>query len=214
MAFHLPKEPIRNKREFVLYLLATAAGVLLALSLERTGEWWRDRSLVREARENLMREIAGNRQQIANWRKGVPQIQKNLEEVVVFVEESLKTGRSAKTSLTVNFGLLQLASAAWRAAETTGALAHMPYEESKLYAELYGLQEDLRRSQAVLMDELAAVMGFFATGKDPTRDQRPQDLDRFGDRVRTLSMRVVLTDNFAKGVDTQCELLQKRNEGK
>lgn len=214
MAFQLPREPIRTRREFVLYLLATAAGVLLALSLERTGEWWRDRSLVHEARANLMHEIADNRKQISEWRQGVPQIQKNLKEVIEFVEESLKTGRSTKTSLTVNFGQLQLASSAWRAAETTGALAHMSYEESKLFAELYGLQDDLRRMQAVVMEELSAVMGFFATGKDPTSGQRPQDLDRLGDRVRTLSMRVALIDNFAKGVDTQCELLQKQNEGK
>ena len=42
------------------------------------------------------------------------------------------------------------------------------------------------------------------------KDQRPQDLDRLGDRVRTLNMRVVLMDSFAKGVDQSCEQIQKR----
>lgn len=210
MAFQLPKEPIRTRREFFLYLLATAAGVLLALSLERMGEWWRARMLVREARHNLMLEIADNRQQIAKWRKGVAQIRKNLGEVAEFADESLQTGRSTKTSLTVNFELLQLSEAAWRAAETTGAVSHMGYQEAKQFAQLYDLQENLKRSQTVMLDDISEVMGFFSAGKDPTKGQRPQDLDRLGDRVKTLAMRVAMIDGLAKGVDQACEMIQKR----
>jgi hypothetical protein len=214
MAFQLPKEPIRTRREFVLYLLATAAGVLLALSLQHAAEWWHTRSLVGEARQNLMLEIADNRQRIAKWRGSVPQIRKNLNEMVEFADESLRTGKSGKHSLSVNFESLLVTAAAWKAAEATGAVAHMPYDEAKSLAQAYDLQGELQRLQSDMLADLTEVMGFFSARKDPTRDQRPQDLDRLGDRVRTLGMRVVMMDNFAKGVDLACEQIEKRSATK
>jgi hypothetical protein len=61
-----------------------------------------------------------------------------------------------------------------------------------------------------MLDDISEVMGFFSSGKDPTKGQRPQDLDRLGDRVKTLAMRVAMIDGLAKGVDQACEMLQKR----
>ena len=213
MAFHLPKEPIRTKREFLLYLLATAAGVLLALSLERAGSWWHTRTLVAEARHNLSLEIAENRKRIEQWRGTVPQIGKNLTEVVEFAGESLRTGKSAKSSLTVSFGMIALTSSAWKAAETTGATAHMGYRDARGYAQLYSLQEELMRTQSKVMDDVAEATGFFSSNRDPTRDQRPQDLDRLNDRVRTLGMRIHFMDNLAKGLDDACANIQKERSG-
>ena len=214
MAFHLPKEPIRTKREFLLYLLATAAGVLLALSLERAGAWWHTRTLVNEARHNLSLEIAENRKRIENWRSTVPQISKNLTGVIEFAGESLRTGKSGKTSLTVGFGLIVLSASAWKAAETTGATAHMGYREARGFAQLYSLQEELTRTQANVMDDVAQATGFFSANRNPTRDQRPQDLDRLNDRVRTMAMRISFMDNLAKGLDEACAKIQReRSDG-
>jgi cell division protein FtsB len=214
MAFHLPKEPIRTKREFLLYLLATAAGVLLALSLERAGEWWHARSLVAEARKNLVQEINSNRRRIASWRGKVEQMKKNLNEVSEFADESLRTGKSGKHSLSVSFEGLQLLSSAWNAAQTTGALGHMEYREAKEYAELYNLQSELQRMQSITLDNLSEVMGFFRPGADPTRNQRPPELDRLGERARSLNMRLTLMDGLAKGADQAGAAIQQRSEGK
>ena len=211
MAFHLPKEPIRTRREFALYLLATAAGVLLALSLQRAGEWWHTHTLVSEARHNLALEIADNRDRIAQWRGGVEAIKKNLSEVAEFAGESLRTGKSGKSSLTVSFKLIELTASAWKAAESTGAAAHMDYAEARRFSQLYSLQADLMRSQSVVLDDMTLVMGFFSSNPDPTRDQRPQDLDRLHDRVRTLGMRVVIMDSLAKGVEDSCKAILQRS---
>ena len=107
-----------------------------------------------------------------------------------------------------------MTAAAWKAAETTGAVGHMGYEDAKGFAQLYDLQDDLKRLQAAVLDEATQVMGFFTSGKDPTRDQRQPDLDRLNDRVRSLGMRVTMMDSLAKGVDEACTQIQKRSAAK
>ena len=129
MAFHLPKEPIRTKREFPFYLLATAAGVA----------WWHTRTLVNEGRHNLALEIAENRKCIETWRGTVPQI-------------------SGKTSLTAGVGLIVFSASAWKAAEVTGATAHTGYQDARGFAQLYSLQEELTRTQSNLMNDRGRTM--------------------------------------------------------
>ena len=132
-----------------------------------------------------------------------------MTEVTEFAGESLRTGRSDKTSLTVSFELIVLSASAWKAAETTGATAHMGYREARGFAQLYSLQEELTRTQSRVMDDVAEATGFFSSNRNPTRDQRPQDLDRLNDRVRTMGMRIDFMDSLAKGLDDACAEIQK-----
>ena len=64
MEIHPPHGAIRSWRDFLLQLGTITAGVLIALSFEGIREAIHDRSLVREARENIRREIADNRREI------------------------------------------------------------------------------------------------------------------------------------------------------
>ncbi len=153
MAFHLPKEPIRTKLEFLLYLLATAAGVA----------WWRTRTLVNEARHNLALEIAENRKRIETWRGTVPQISKSLTEVIEFAGESMRTGKSGKTSLTAGVGLIVLSASAWKAAEAT---AHTGYQDARGFAQLYSLQEELTRTQSNLVNDRVRTMSMCTSFMD------------------------------------------------
>ena len=64
MEIHPPHGAIRSWRHFLLQLGTITAGVPIALSFEGIREPIHDRSLVREARENIRREIADNRREI------------------------------------------------------------------------------------------------------------------------------------------------------
>jgi len=207
MAFKLPQEPIRNRREFVTYLAATACGVLVALSVERAGEWWKQRSELAEARANLRREVTTIRDNVRNWRARVPAMQQNYGELSDYTIEMIKTGVSTKKSLTVNWQAIGMDTSAWKASEATGAVAHMEYAEAKRYADLYDMQNEFRRVQSLVLDELAPVMGFFAgLGKDadPTRNQRVEDMRVLGERVRTIGVRLSTLDSLAKAVEEIC----------
>jgi len=61
---HPPHGPIRSWKDFLLQLVTITAGVLIALSLEGVREWSHYRTLVREARETLAREIAENMKEV------------------------------------------------------------------------------------------------------------------------------------------------------
>ena len=205
MAFKLPKEPIRNRKEFVTYLLATACGVGLALGLERAAEWWKEHSLVNEARHNLATEIGETKKRVVEWRAKTPAMLKNFSEVSDYTEEMLAKGTTNRTSLSLSFQRAHLNSAAWKAAEATGAAGHMSYEEAKRYAELYGVQQEFDRVQSVVLDELAPLMGFFGKGSDPTKNQPRGDMELLGRGVRTLATRLKTQESLGKAMEDLCE---------
>ena len=205
MAFKLPKEPIRNRKEFVTYLLATACGVGLALGLERAAEWWKTRTLVAEARHNLATELGETKKRVAAWRAKSPVMLKNFAEVSDYTEEMLAKSVSNRSSLALSFEIAHLNSAAWKAAEATGASGHMDYDEVKRYAEVYGMQHEFERVQSVLLDESAPLMGFFSKGTDPTKNQPRSEMEVLGRGVRTLAIRLKTLDSLGNATEELCE---------
>ena len=204
MAFKLPKEPIRNRKEFVTYLLATACGVGLALGLERAAEWWKTRSLVNEARHNLATEIGETKKRVADWRAKTPAMLKNFQEVSDYTEEMLAKGTTKRSLLSLSFERSHLNNAAWKAAEATGAAGHMNYDEAKRYAELYGWQYEFERVQSVVLDEIAPLMGFFSKGSDPTKNQPRADMELLGRGVRTIGTRLKTLESLGKVTEELC----------
>lgn len=61
MEVHVPDHPVTTWRQFFTHLAIVSVGLLIALSLESLVEWRHHRALVREARENVRREISENR---------------------------------------------------------------------------------------------------------------------------------------------------------
>jgi hypothetical protein len=59
-----PPHAIHSWKDFGIQLVTITAGVLIALSLEGVRESIHDRALVREARENIQREIADNQREV------------------------------------------------------------------------------------------------------------------------------------------------------
>lgn len=67
-----PPHPIHSWKDFGVQLITITAGILIALSLEGVRESIRDRALVREARENIHREIADNKHEVDNEISAIP----------------------------------------------------------------------------------------------------------------------------------------------
>src|SRR5262245_25696016 len=62
---HPPHAAAHSLKEFLLQLLTITAGVLIALLIEGMVEWNHHRTLVREAKEMIAREIADNKGALA-----------------------------------------------------------------------------------------------------------------------------------------------------
>lgn len=143
-----PHHPIESKRDFFIHLFTITCGLLIALSLEAFVEWGHHRGLVREARENIRREIEDNKkltiEDIQNIKEDETSFMHNLEQ-----ERGLRDDpKTVHHSVSSSFSWSSTSDAAWRTARDTGALAYMPYAEVQRYSSLYG-QQDIVNTQAV-----------------------------------------------------------------
>ncbi len=140
MDVHPPQHPIETKRDFFLHLFTITCGLLIALSLEALVEWGHHRALVREARENIRRELEDNKQatikDIANVEQDRLRFDRNLKQ-----ELALRDKPKGSYSLDSRLTWEGQSDAAWRTARDTGALAYMPYAEVQRYADVYKGQE-------------------------------------------------------------------------
>lgn len=186
-----PPHAIHSWKDFGLQLITITAGILIALSLEGVRESMHDRALVREARENIHREIADNKREVDGEIGAMPNRAKKIDTALRFANELLKTKHTGvhEVGLELNFPTLRAAS--WQTAERTGALAHMDYAEVQKYADLYAFQEFLAAQHRRAIDALSAAIGILtgSEGGDPT-NASPADLERFREQV--ISLRSIL----------------------
>ena len=158
-----PHHPIETKRDFFLHLFTITCGLLIALSLESLVEWGHHRAVVREARENIRREIEDNKKastaDIENLQKDEALFKTNLS-----AERTLRDNPKAH-GLTIgsSFSWSSTSDSAWRTARETGALAYMPYAEVQRYADVYNQQEVANSSAIQLFrQQVEAVAPVFS----------------------------------------------------
>jgi hypothetical protein len=182
-----PPHAIHSWKDFGVQLITITAGILIALSLEGARESMHDRALVREARENIHREIADNQREVDNEIAAMADRGKKIDLALRFANELLKTKHSDIHSVELGLNFPTLRAASWQTAERTGALAHMDYAEVQKYAELYAFQEFLTEQHRHALAALSAAIGNLTASEDgdPTRAS-PADLQRFREQVVAL----------------------------
>jgi len=140
MEIHPPHGPIHTKKDFFIHLGTIIAGILIALSLEGLITWGHDRAQVREARTNIALEIRHNKQIIDRAMNEIEGRKKGLVEIIQAMEE-LEAGRRVTRKLEYIFIGYDLYSTAWATAASSGATAHMDYDDLKRYTDLYNTQQ-------------------------------------------------------------------------
>lgn len=147
MDIHPPEHPILTKRDFFVHLFTITCGLLIALSLEALVEWGHHRALVREARENIRRELEDNKKATVEDVKNVDgDHQRFLANLKA--ERSLRADPKGHYSINSTLQWSGPSDAAWTTARDTGALAFMPYAEVQRYADVYK-QQELVNAEAV-----------------------------------------------------------------
>ncbi len=182
-----PPHPIHSWRDFGIQLVTITAGILIALSLEGVRESLHDRALVREARENIHREIADNQREIDNEIKSMPVRSKKIDTALQFANDMLKTKRSDIHHVELQVDFPDLSAASWQTAERTGALAHMDYREVQKYATLYTFQEFLIQQQRRALEAMTATIGIMTASEDSDLGKASAaEIERFREQVVTV----------------------------
>jgi hypothetical protein len=136
---HPPHGPIHSVKEFLVHLLAITIGLLIALGLEASVGWAHHRRLVRDARESIFQEIRDNERNVAGELNALPTEKSYLRKTLDAVSERLSR-RQTEFNEDFQWTFTRLNASGWEAALSTGAVAHMSYQEAKRYSELYALQ--------------------------------------------------------------------------
>ena len=168
MEVHPPHGPIHSVMEFMVHLLAITIGLLIALGLESTVEWFHHRHLARDARENIVQEVRANQQDVLREVNALPAEEKHLDEILGWMD-STQHGHPVRPNWNFMWTTILPRDSAWSAASSTGAIAFMSYDEVKVYSNLYAMQNLysmlVERNLAERHDLNVVLFGMEATGK-------------------------------------------------
>jgi hypothetical protein len=186
---HLPHKGIRGFSEFLLHLFTITVGLLIAVQIESFVEWRHHLHLAEEARVALRAEIESNLKDLRGIQPGLKvwrdQVDADLA-AMKRIQNHPNDPAAQHTSLTVNSGGVTLDDTAWRTAQSTGALAYMPYEEAARYTNIYQAQYNLQTMEDKPLEDVAVILGliekfnFHSAGTKITAEQAGALAEKFG----------------------------------
>jgi hypothetical protein len=161
---HLPHK-LHGFWEFLLHLFTISVGLLIATQIESCVEWRHHVHLAEEARTELRAEITNN---LKLLKEHLPEVktyrQRNDTDLAILrlIQLHQKVPKEQLSQFGVSIGSVFLSDTAWKTAQTTGALAYMPYEEAEEYANIYQAQSRLLALEEKPDEEFHALIGLMA----------------------------------------------------
>ena len=136
-----PHQAVHTWRDFLVHIATIVIGLLIAISLEQTVEFFHHRHQVEEARKALGLELRLNvnrfEAETENFRRFVPILQTNLAVFQYLQQHPGAPSASWPGVLdwnTINFSYLDNA---WKTAQQSGVLEYMPPAEVRHYAAIH-----------------------------------------------------------------------------
>ena len=163
-AHHAP----RTWRDFFLQLVMITIGLFIALTLQAGVESLHHRHLVRDARENLRREIQNNHMRYA---ENVQNLEKNRRQLAHDIDQ-LKDLRGGKPidmgTLSWGWDWNSYSVASWKTARDTGAVSYMSSDLINAYTEVYTQQEYVNTEAIAIVDDEPKSAAALRVAKDPS----------------------------------------------
>lgn len=158
---HLPRK-LHGFGEFLIHLFTITVGLLIAVQIESFVEWRHHLHLAEEARAALRAEIEHNLKDLKAVQPGLKAWRESIDddlEVMQRIQDNPNDAKAQRAGLTVNSNGLTLRDTAWRTAQSTGALAYMPYEEAAHYSTIYQAQAALMAFEDKPSEDVVAIVG-------------------------------------------------------
>ena len=200
---HPPHTPVHGWRDFLLHLATITIGLLIAISLEQTVEFFHHRHLVKEAHEQIRAEIEANEHKARMNMTSVQLDASNMKHNMELVHRSLADPHVFDHGeMHFNFAWSGFGSSAWRSARDTGALTFMPPAEVQLYSDLYTQQQIVSDNAVAIFtrqsDIFASILAYDGPDKLPPADAHTLMID-----CATAAVRLDTLTQFIKGLDTE-----------
>ena len=195
---HAPHKPIRGYWEFLLHLFTISVGLLIATQIESCMEWRHHVHLAEKARTEMRAEIESNLRDLKNAQPGLKAWRETIDadlKAMQRIQDHPNDPKAQHASLTVSYSSITLNDTAWITAESTGALAYMPYEEAEQYTSIYQAQSALLAFEEKPADDVAGILGLISKysvhssqSSKITQEQANALAERFGQmRLRLMA---------------------------
>ena len=164
---HPPEHGIHGTRDFFLHLFTITIGLLIALGLEAGVEAVHHRHQREEAETLVRREIQNNLNKLQD---GAPQAIAELHQmsrVLQTLEARAQSQPGALNEKDFVFHEAPIQDAAWRTANSTGALTFMDYAEVERFSDAYKEQALLQTMEEQALEDYLELMPILSHhGKD------------------------------------------------
>ncbi len=196
MEIHPPERPMHSVKDFLLQILTITVGILIALSLEALLTAVHHRSLVREARANLVHELQANRREVNEAvLKEMPRLTTEQDKALAVVEAFLARHPPASADLRAVYRIAQVTSTSWTTAQRSGAVAFMEYGEIERFANVYELQARF----STLQDRLVEAYVTAGPGSDPD-SASVDELRQWKQRIVTIQAHLQATRQLGQAL--------------
>ena len=164
---HAPEHGVHGARDFFMHLFTITIGLFIALSLENAAEALHHRHLRKEAETQIRDEIAENR---AGLLQSAPVVQGELKQMTAVLQalQARSQGQPGvlhEEDFVFHEGPIQ--DAAWRTANSTGAISYMDYAEVERFSEVYKQQTLLQTMEEQALEDylqLTPILSHQGTG--------------------------------------------------
>ncbi|GGH00605.1 hypothetical protein [Silvibacterium dinghuense] len=198
---HPPHEPVLNWRDFLIHLFTITIGLLIAVGIEGCVEWREHRHLANEAAASMTDEIRSNAKDLQGVSSDIHKQQATLKEDVAMLKQVLQTGKLPHGTLSVHFSITDFDEVSWKTAQSTGALAFMPYSQAQEFSNIYNTQEELRTAEHQAARDAIVSLGTIAPMEDNKDDMSPADAKTMMTNIGILQGQLLLVDALVTDLD-------------
>jgi hypothetical protein len=210
MDIHPPRQPIHTVKDFLLHLLTITIGLFIALSLEAAVESLHHRHLVRDARENLHREIIANHQQYSMNAQWVAENRDQLARNIELLRELRKGKKLDPANLGWHWQWNSFSGVAWRAARDNGAVSYMEPDLIAAYSWIYLQQDYINSTALAIVSEESKAGAALEAAADPS-NLSPLEIQTLLIKSAEINLSLSTLQSTMKGLeDMYIEQSQKR----
>lgn len=153
-----PQQPIRSRRDFLIHILTITAGLLIALAVNSTAQYFQHQRLAGQARTTFRAQIENNRKIVGSHLKSTMETTAQLQKAIGVVDTDIVAAKSIVQNAPWEF--VDLDTSSWEPAIATGSLTYMKLDEVHKYAQIRTSELTLNRLNDEYRDVWFQLTGY------------------------------------------------------
>jgi hypothetical protein len=159
---HPPHHPTHTWKDFFIHIATITVGLLIAVGLEQTVEYFHHRHQLQKAREEIRDDIDSNRRATVLQLEGIHQVQAELSDDTARLLAHRVNGQPLTGRLRFDWNFRRTRSAAYTLNKQSGALEPMPHRELVQYDYVFNVAQAVMDSAAVWETDLGIAKAIAA----------------------------------------------------